>query len=138
MWIPKAIGHAFVSSVTLCVIAGCSGGSPQIAQTPLGQNRLLGRLGAPVSGHSVMMPSFFSPDAKGKPLIFVSDESGYVVDIYLQRGKNRKVGQIAGFAFPQGIATDTSGDVYVADSDPATDVPVYAPPYSGAPKLNFG
>lgn len=137
--------------IAASMIAGCSGNAAPMAPTTVGQNQdprsmqqrgslfnenneMRGRRSDLVSSHAVTTPSFFDPDAKGKPLIFVSDESGNVVDIYLQRGKNKMVGQITGLNFPQGIATDSAGNVYVAN-DNTTEVPVYAPPYTGAPKL---
>ena len=77
------------------------------------------------------------PAAAGKPLIFVSDAANGVIDIYPQAGKNQKmVGQITGLTQPQGITTDKNGDLYVANTN-SSDVLVYAPPYTGAPKMTI-
>ncbi|MBV9718823.1 MAG: hypothetical protein JOZ77_05860 [Candidatus Eremiobacteraeota bacterium] len=95
---------------------------------------MLSRQQLVASERPIRTANFFRHDAKGKPLIFVSDESGNVVDIYLQSGKNKMVGQITGLSYPQGIATDTQDNLYIANSD-ASNVLVYAPPYTGSPKL---
>jgi DNA-binding beta-propeller fold protein YncE len=77
------------------------------------------------------------PGAAGKPLIFVSDAADGVVDIYPQSGKNQKmVGQITGLTQPQGITTDKEGALYVANTS-SSNVLVYAPPYTGAPKMTI-
>jgi hypothetical protein len=86
-------------------------------------------------------------DATGKPLIFADDDLGSCsaglsntdggdVDIYLQGGKNKMVGQVTGFCSPAGLATDAAGNLYVADEGHSA-VPIYAPPYTGAPALTL-
>ena len=77
------------------------------------------------------------PGAAGKPLIFVSDAADGVIDIYPQSGKSQKmVGQITGLTQPQGITTDKKGDLYVANTN-SSNVLVYAPPYTGKPKMTI-
>src|SRR5580700_3137730 len=46
------------------------------------------------------------------------------------------VGQITGLTQPQGITTDKNGDLYVANTN-SSNVLVYAPPYTGAPKMTI-
>ncbi len=88
-----------------------------------------------------------NPDARGKPLIFAADDLGSCsgssnnsdggdVDIYLQGGKNKMVGQVTGFCSPAGLATDAARNLYVADEGHSA-VPVYAPPYTRAPFLTL-
>jgi hypothetical protein len=79
------------------------------------------------------------PDAVGKPLLFVGDYTNNVVDIFLQAGKNKMVGQITGLNGPGGLATDTSGNLYISNYGGSTggNVVVYAPPYTGSPILTL-
>jgi hypothetical protein len=78
------------------------------------------------------------PQALGKPLVFAAGPvSGHtaenVVDIFLQ-GSNARVGQISdrSLDLPIGLATDVSGNLYVANQNAPT-VPVFAPPYTKGP-----
>ena len=71
------------------------------------------------------------PRAAGKPLLFVANGN---VDIYLQGGKNKMVGQITG-ASAIDLATDIAGDLYTVDFN--FGVRIYAPPYTNGPKLTF-
>ncbi len=63
--------------------------------------------------------------------IFVSDALNNVVNIYSPAGK--KLATISGFSQPQGLATDTKGNLYVADTN-NSQILVFAPPYTKAPK----
>ncbi len=73
--------------------------------------------------------------AVGKPLVFIS--YGGAIDIYLQGGKNKLVGQITG-PIGDDLATDTAGDLYSAnESFSSNTVTVYAPPYTEGPKLTL-
>jgi len=143
------------ASATLAMLAGCSGGSlpaafspggpgaggqsvhRQIAFTGRTDNSLLAPTIARVSHAPVATASFMDPRAAGKSLIFVSDAADGVIDIYPQAGKSQKmVGQITGLTQPQGITTDKKGDLYVANTN-SSNVLVYAPPYTGAPKMTI-
>ena len=141
MAIFRIIRAALGASATLAMLAGCSGGSPPAAFSPAsagrGDNSLLAPTIARISHKQVTTASFMDPDAAGKPLIFVSDAADGVIDIYPQAGKNQKmVGQITGLTQPQGIATDKNGDLYVANTN-SSNVLVYAPPYTAAPKMTI-
>ena len=130
-----SLRRALNTSVVLTLLAGCSGGSPLVAPTVHQiPNNMMSRQQLVASERPIRTPNFFRHDAKGKPLVFVSDESGNVVDIYLQSRKNKMVGQVTGLSFPQGIATDTRRDLYIANSN-TSNVLIYAPPYTGSPKL---
>jgi len=95
-------------------------------------NSLLAPNVARILNVPISTPSFMDGDAAGKPLIFVSDAANGVVDIYPQAGKNqKKVGQITRLAEPQGITSDTSGNLFVANTN-GSNVLVYAPPYTKA------
>jgi sugar lactone lactonase YvrE len=63
--------------------------------------------------------------------IFVSDAANNVVDIYNTAGK--QLAQLTGFSEPQGLATDSKGNLYVADTANSR-IQVYAPPYTKTPK----
>ena len=64
----------------------------------------------------------------GAGLVFVSD-TYKSVDIYDQATGHTKVGEVTGLHRPQGIATDTAGNIYVANTGDS-DVLEYAPPYT--------
>jgi hypothetical protein len=63
--------------------------------------------------------------------IFVSDAINNVVNIYNTSGK--QLAQLTGFSQPQGLATDTKGNLYVADTN-NSQILVFAPPYTKTPK----
>jgi hypothetical protein len=153
-----APSNAIALAVAIVMLAGCSGGSSPIAPPALGsaseaesssattrvaQARQLARMLAlrnGAVGDVVTMRSFMSPDAVGKPLIFASNSLGSahhsVVDIYLQRDKNKMVGQITGLYGPRGMATDKADNVYI-ESEGDSKIFVYAPPYTGAPAFTL-
>ncbi len=141
MRIHAAVGYALSASAALAMLAGCSSGGIQSVQPQVAQNRHINNSGLPpstaiVSGHRVTSRSFMSPDAAAKPLVFVSDLDEGVVNIYLQRGKNKMVGQITNLNAPQGIATDTARNLYIVEVN-NLDVSVYAPPYTKGAKLTL-
>ncbi len=157
MSISNAVDRAAIASVALAMLAGCSGGS-LTAATPVGQTASADtksaqeqavqggrnemgiwlRKGSIVSGLRVTTPSFLSPDAVGKPLLFVADDTNNVVDIYRQAHKKKMVGQITGLSFPA-VATDTGGRLYIANSSGSAggNVLIYTPPYTGSPILTL-
>jgi hypothetical protein len=55
---------------------------------------------------------------KVKPLLYVSDDGPNVVYIYSLLGK--RLGQLAGFSFPEGLCTDANGDVFIANDNTST------------------
>jgi len=63
--------------------------------------------------------------------IFVSDAVNNVVNIYNTAGK--QLAQLTGFSEPQGLATDSKGNLYVADTANSR-IQIYAPPYTKTPK----
>jgi DNA-binding beta-propeller fold protein YncE len=138
----RTIRAALGSSAVLAMLAGCSGGSSPAQLSPGGPtgpigNSLLAPTIARISHEPVTTASFMNPNAAGKPLIFVSDAANNVIDIYPQAGKNQKMaGQITRLTQPQGITTDKEGDLYVANTN-SSNVLVYAPPYTGAPKMTI-
>ncbi len=150
-------GSALAASAAIILLAGCAGfglqrpiSSEQMshsgvppAQTQVMQSRMFtnvpGAQRAIGTGRPTRMSSFMSPDAVGKPLIFVAD--GYAtVNIYLQDRRHRLVGWITGLNYPLGIATDVAGNLYIANSAEFGGTPsvlVYAPPYTSGPKLTL-
>ena len=156
MRISDASSRTLTVSVALAMLAGCSDGSSQVSPTTAGQNTgaaatqsvyqavfqggrfnalMALRQGSP-TGRRVATPSSFSPNATGKPLIFVSDENTNVVNIFLQARKNKMVGQITALNEPNVLATDAAGNLYITNENGA-NVPIFAPPYTGAPKLTL-
>ncbi len=121
MRISKAPSFTLGVAFGVAMLAGCSGGNSQTASIPAALKE-------------TREQSSVSPEAKGGPLIFVSFPQSNAVDIFLQARKNKMVGQITGLSQPVGLATDTSGNLYIANQS-GTTVPVYAPPYKNPPKL---
>jgi hypothetical protein len=143
MAIFRIIQAALGASATLAMLAGCSGDSSPGAFSPGGpstsraDNSLLAPTIARISHKPVATASFMDSRAAGKSLIFVSDAANGVIDVYPQAGKNQKmVGQITGLTQPQGITTDKKGNLYVANTN-SSNVLVYAPPYTGKPKMTI-
>jgi hypothetical protein len=149
MSISKLPTSAFTASIALIALAGC-GGSSQMApaslaqsgaaspfgQRPAFQNGRLKGFPAMRGGIGPAGPSFMDPGAVGKPLVFAAFNDG--IDIYLQGGKNKKVGQIT--PGPGGglwLATDTAANLYSANYFRSSNVTVYAPPYTAGPKLTI-
>ena len=110
MRVYKAADHAFITSIALTALAGCGGGSqiwpqatahairrwepvrPKASSSKYRLNSFLAMHGGIVPGRGVTTPKFMDPSAAGKPLAFVAN--GGTINIYLQRGKNKMVGQI--------------------------------------------
>lgn len=156
MNVVRAIGRALCAPAMLAFLAGCSGATSgitpaqpggssgtalsagtRVANAARSDNSLLPPNAPPVARQSATMAGFMDANAAAKPLIFVSDAARGVVDIYAQAGKNQKpVGRIAGFDEPQGIATDSNGNLYVANTN-GSDVRVYAPPYTHAAAMTL-
>jgi hypothetical protein len=143
MAILRIIGATLGASAMLAMLAGCAGAtspatlSPGQAAAARTDNSLLAPTIARISHEPVATASFMDPTAAGKPLTFVSDAADGVIDIYPQSGKNQKVvGQITGLTEPQGITTAKNGDLYVANTN-SSNVLVYAPPYTAAPKMTI-
>ena len=151
----KALSHAVAVAFGVAMLAGCGS---QMASTPitpagitlLGSGQVLqnGRLNqipalrGIASGQRATTRSFFNPDAKGKGLIFVSNALGstgqQIVNIYLQRRKNKMVGEITNLYGAGGLATDATANLYIAEQNGANSkVVVYAPPYTGAAALTL-
>ena|ERR1700729_911649 len=154
MRISSVLRFTLSASITLTALAGC-GGSTQIAPAPLAPSSVgsspiqgaafqNGRLNGLYLRHGGVGPgrgragqSFMDPGAVGKPLVFTGTLDG--IDIYLQGGKNKMVGQITGPAGTgYGLATDTAGDLYSENQGVSSNtVTVYAPPYTNGPKLTL-
>jgi DNA-binding beta-propeller fold protein YncE len=151
----RMIRAALGASATLALLAGCSGGNSSAVFSPGGpsvggqsaqrqiasagriDNSLLPPAIARISHEPIATASYIDPRAIGTSLIFVSDAANGVIDIYPLAGKNQKmVGQITGLTQPQGITTDKNGNLYVANTN-SSNVLVYAPPYTGAPKMTI-
>ncbi len=157
MRVSTVIGCALGAFSAVALLAGRSDGSSHMRSALLGQaprtvSQIIQRQAmqnGPLYNYSVLAPhsarpnvhpartpSFFRKDAMDKPLIFITDGDSMAVDIFLQGGSNQYVGQITGFTFPAGLATDRSGNLYVAN-ETGLGIPVFAPPYTKGPKLTL-
>lgn len=103
-------------AIALGLLSGCSGGTPQ---------------GAPAIPQDAArsLSSAFSVIAAPKTYVFASDYTGNSVDVFTRA---TQTGRLTGFQEPEGMATDGSGTLYVADTNHRS-VKVYAPPYPNTP-----
>ena len=92
---------------TACIFAGCS--SPG-SLTPAGQP-------VPKAVRTTTGAGFMSPEAKrGKHLLYISDFSGFVVEIYPEHGQNQSpIGEIT-MRYPGALAVAKNGDLFVSAS----------------------
>jgi hypothetical protein len=81
---------------------------------------------------NVPATAFFNKitNIKGQESIVVSDASNNVVDIFNAKGV--QAAQLTGFSQPQGLALDTEGNLYVADTNNSR-IQVYAAGFDGTP-----
>jgi hypothetical protein len=90
------------------------------------------RPGVPELHSNLPRAAFVSNEinAKGGASIIVSDASDNVVDIFNAAGV--QTAQLTGFSLPQGLALDTAGNLYVADTNNSR-IQVYAAGFKGTP-----
>lgn len=90
------------------------------------------RPGVPELHSNLPATAFVSNEinAKGGASIIVSDASDNVVDIF--NAGRRQTAQLTGFSQPQGLALDTAGNLYVADTNNSR-IQVYAAGFKGTP-----
>jgi hypothetical protein len=91
----------------VAALAGCAGG-----QVP-----------GSASGTLPSADSWMSPAARSGDLLYVSDTNGHVYVYSYPAGE--RVGTLTGFKGPEGLCSDSAGDVYVVDT-PAVAVFKYA------------
>lgn len=128
------LGYVLSGSAVLALLAGCSGGGGTSASTPItpqsvqpGGTRSVesftrgGGLSTSVAAHSATIPAFAvpavafaAPDATKSAAIVVSDAVNNTVSAFTAAGKLKAT--ITGFSEPQGLAADSSGDIYIADT----------------------
>jgi NHL repeat len=150
MPIPSRLEYLLSGTVALAFLAGCSGGgagapaasSPFSQQSVGAQGMSVGhrvsqsssvlRPGVPELHSNLPATAFVSNgiNAKGGASIIVSDASDNVVDIFNAKGV--QTAQLTGFSQPQGLALDTAGNLYVADTSNSR-IQVYAAGYKGTP-----
>ncbi|MFY9663630.1 MAG: hypothetical protein WAL67_05960 [Candidatus Cybelea sp.] len=126
----KSAGYAFSVTTAAALLAACSGGgSPSSALAPsTGMNSssvghvpsvkehvtLTARVSKAV--HKDHRKSWISPEARRAPrLLFVSDDGTDDINIFTLPGLALK-GQLTGFSEPQGMCTDASGNIWVANT----------------------
>jgi hypothetical protein len=132
MRVSKSAARTFGVVLTTIVMGGCAGTSqinPNGASVP-GQAR--DRAQKALSRQPATMASFMDSKAVGKPMVFVSNVDAENVNIYLQGGTNKLVGQITGLSNPYEISTDKAANLYVANEN-SPYLQIYAPPYTGTP-----
>jgi hypothetical protein len=159
MRIPTQLGAVLSGTATLAMLAGCSGGGAgtpvanQVSQQSIGGARMSSSIGhvLPQLTTSVLRPDvqkmlhvknpntptsdYFTEDAAkaAGSVIFVSDAENNVVDIFSSKGK--QTGTLTGFSEPQGLSSDKTAHLYVADTA-NSQIVVYAKPYKTSTKLS--
>jgi hypothetical protein len=99
-------------------LAGCGG------QQPTAGGFFPGGADAAQAARSEAGRSWMSPDAKGKDLVYVTDESANDVDVF-SYPRLKHEGTLTGFDGPFGECVDGHGDVFIANDD-ATQIFEYA------------
>ncbi|MFY9885777.1 MAG: hypothetical protein WAK15_13500, partial [Candidatus Cybelea sp.] len=150
MPIPSRLEYVLSGIAALVILAGCSGGgagapaaSSAFSQQSVGvqsmsvgqqvsQSSSVLRPGVPELHSNLPATAFVSNEisAKGGASIIVSDATDNVVDIFNVAG--RQTAQLTGFSQPQGLALDTAGDLYVADTGNSR-IQVYTAGFKGTP-----
>ncbi|MGA8325001.1 MAG: hypothetical protein WB757_02875, partial [Candidatus Cybelea sp.] len=142
MPIPSRLEYVLSPTMALALLAGCSNGAGAPAVSSGAQSMSVGHQVS--ASTSVLRPgvrelhsnlpaaAFVSSEinAKGGASVIVSDASDNVVDIFNAAGK--QTAQLTGFSQPQGLALDTAGNLYVADTGNSR-IQVYAAGYNGTP-----
>jgi hypothetical protein len=123
MRVPSLVtGILCAATVTLC--AGCMGSqSPQMSPAAAAHGTYAERAARASMRVSVAQPAhrlggWLSPSARsGRRLLYVSDFSANVVDVYPATGSNQApIGQITdGISGPEGSFVDAQGDLFVAN-----------------------
>lgn len=67
--------------------------------------------------HPEQRGSWMDPDAKHTDLLYASEDTSGVVNVYSYKTPNAKglLGQLTGFNIPGGLCSGSSGDVYITD-----------------------
>jgi hypothetical protein len=143
MFLSSRFSYLTIAFAASAMLAGCSGtsvpGSQQIDAPPLvlQQRTHAHNRGAvapsrlpPTRSEAAPEKAFFSPALTGNgPKRFFSDFALNAVYVY---GGGKHVGTLTGFNNPSGLATDASGNLYVANEG-AANILVFAPPYNTTP-----
>lgn len=104
-------------AAAVAIVTGCGGSQPPAA-APWG---LPGPAGT--RAHAATERSWMSPLARSGSLLYVSDTNGSVYVYSYPAGDH--VGTLTGFKGPEGVCSDTAGDVYVIDM-PAVTISEYS------------
>ena len=138
MPIPLRIEYVLSGAVAFAFLAGCSGGgagapaATSAFSQQVSHSTSVLRPGVPELHSNRPATAFVSNEIndKGGASIIVSDASDNVVDIFNTAGK--QTAQLTGFSEPQGLALDTAGNLYVADTNNGR-IQVYAAGFKGTP-----
>jgi len=126
-------GCELIASAALVLLAGCSGARSPNATIPTDSSQarnesilshLSPRTARPIVSHG--SKNFGSTSSNH---VFVSESTGNAVAIFTGKQQTK---QLIGFHEPQGLTTDRSGTLYVANTA-AGNIEEFAPPYANTP-----
>jgi hypothetical protein len=131
----KYVLSGIVVPVLLAACSGGSAGAPAssvASSQQVSQNASVLRPGVPQLHSNVAPTAFVSKESKfkGGESIIVSDASNDAVNIFNAAGT--LTATLTGFSQPQGLALDTEGNLYVADTNNSR-IQVYAAGFNGTP-----
>lgn len=120
MGVSDVVRYALGSCVAFAVLAGCGSGGGQSQLAPSGPLQSGAKSGVAqldvVDMHPDHRRSWMAPGATAKDLLYVSSNSTGAVFVY-SYPQDKLVGELTGFAGPDGMCSDKKGDVWITNNN---------------------
>jgi len=125
MRISSTAKYALGVTAAAAMLAGCSSGASSLAPTTptMGAQGIHHQVSTLISHVGQVVPninhgpSWMNPDAKTKQFLYVSDAGAGTVQVYAWPKPKSAVGTLTGFSEPQGLCADSSGNIFVANTE---------------------